>query len=102
MKALGEALEYRGDVTAELHDGSAVEGYIFDVRVGATPESSNLRIDPKDGSPRRSIAIDKIIRLVFSGKDAAAGKTWENWMRRYREKKLAGEAAGIDSESLDE
>jgi hypothetical protein len=39
--------------------------------------------------------------LCFTGKDAAAGKTWENWMRRYAEKKLKGEAADIESETLD-
>jgi LAS superfamily LD-carboxypeptidase LdcB len=39
--------------------------------------------------------------LEFTGKDTAAGKTWENWVRRYVEKRLAGEQANIDAEVLD-
>jgi hypothetical protein len=50
---------------------------------------------------RRTISYDRIARLEFSGKDTAAGKTWENWVRRYVEKRLAGERASIDAEPLD-
>jgi len=53
------------------------------------------------GGEKRSIPYAQIRRLEFSGKDAAAGKTWENWVRRYVEKHLAGERASIESESLD-
>ena len=31
----------------------------------------------------------------------AEGKTFENWVRRYAEKKLAGETASIESEELE-
>ena len=48
-----------------------------------------------------TLAQSTIASISFTGKDAAAGKTWENWMRRYAEKKLKGEAAGIESEPLD-
>jgi hypothetical protein len=53
------------------------------------------------GGEKRTIPYAQIRRLEFSGKDAAAGKTWENWVRRYVEKYLAGERASIESESLD-
>jgi hypothetical protein len=29
--------------------------------------------------------------IAFTGKDTAAGKTFENWVKRYWEKKAAGE-----------
>lgn len=101
-RALDDAFGYRGDVTLELDDGTTVEGYVFDRRPAATLESSVVRIIPRESDERRSIPYARIRRLVFSGKDPAAGKTWENWVRRYAEKKLKGELAGIECESLDE
>jgi hypothetical protein len=29
--------------------------------------------------------------LAFTGRDTAAGKSWEAWVRKYPEKKAAGE-----------
>ncbi len=79
------AFDYRGDVTLELADGSKVEGYVFD----RDAERAVLRILPADGSGRRTIAWRDLRALVFSGKDAAAGKSWEAWVRRYAEQKRA-------------
>jgi hypothetical protein len=45
------------------------------------------------------VALRDIRTLAFTGKDAASGKTWDNWVRRYAAKKLAGEAASIESET---
>lgn len=101
QRALDEAFGYRGDVTLELADGSVVDGFVFDRRAGPTLEQSIVRIVPKDSEERRSIPYASIRRVVFSGRDPAAGKTWENWLKRYAEKKLRGEAAGIESEPLE-
>jgi len=99
-EALTAACSFRGDVTLELKDGSAIEGYVFDLkRTNAAPRA--VRILPKDGRSRITVEQSTIQTLCFTGKDAAAGKTWENWMRRYAEKKLKGEAADIESEALD-
>lgn len=38
-----------------------------------------------------SIPYSDIAALVFSGRDMAAGKSWEAWVRKYWEKKAAGE-----------
>jgi len=100
-RALRDAFEYRGDVTITLDDGSTAEGYVFDQQLGKDPASSCIRLLPKDSNERRTIPCSRIRAVTFSGKDPAAGKTWENWIRRYAEKKLKGEAAGIDSEPLD-
>jgi hypothetical protein len=100
--AFGEALEaardFRGDVTLELSDGTAVEGFLYDRSAGV---DRKVRLLPKDGGPRVSIEESRLRAIAFTGKDAAAGKTWENWVRRYAEKRLAGEAASIESEKLD-
>jgi hypothetical protein len=53
------------------------------------------------GGEKQTIPYDRITRLAFSGKDTAAGKSWENWVRRYVEKRMAGEQASIESDPLD-
>ena len=89
--ALEKAFDYRGDVTITRKDGSRIEGYIFDRRSGTTLADSVVRIIPK-GSPQKiSVPYSDIAALVFSGRDMAAGKSWEAWVRNYWEKKAAGE-----------
>ena len=40
---------------------------------------------------KRKVSYAEIARLEFSGKDRAAGKHWEDWVKAYNEKKAAGE-----------
>ena len=91
-QALENAFDYRGDVRITRKDGSQVEGYIFDRRSGPTLETSLVRILPRQGGPRISVPYSDIAALVFSGRDMAAGKSWENWVRHYWEKKARGES----------
>ena len=100
-EALDAARDYRGDVTLELADGAPIEGFLYDRTQGATPFDRRVRLLPKDGGARVTVAESSIRAVSFTGKDAAAGKTWENWVRRYAEKRLAGEKACIESEKLD-
>ncbi len=90
-QALEQAFGYRGDVLITRKDGSKIEGYIFDRRSGRTLAESAVRILPKDGTPKVSISYCDIAALAFSGRDMAAGRTWENWVHQYWEKKAAGE-----------
>lgn len=99
--ALEKAFDYRGDVTVTRKDGSVVEGYLYDRRSAPTLQESLVRILPANGAPRQSIAYSDIAALSFSGRDTAAGKSWEAWVRKYWEKRAAGEQAGIEPESLD-
>ena len=99
-QALEHAFDYRGDVTLTLANGAQVEGYIFDRRTGKTLSDSTLRImTPKDGE-KVAIGYDAIRKVEFTGRDAAHGKSWETWVKKYVEKKLAGEKASIESEQL--
>ncbi len=101
-RALDEAFHYRGDVTITLRNGGKmIDGYLFDRKEGVDLASSCVRVIPNDSNERLTISYDQIDAVEFSGKDAAAGKTWENWLKRYVEKRLKGEAASIESESLD-
>lgn len=101
LDALEKAFDYRGDVTLEMTDGRAVTGYIFDRRRGATLRDSTVRLLPADSDQRVVATFDTIARVEFSGKDTAHGKTFENWIRKFTEKRLKGETAGIESESLE-
>jgi hypothetical protein len=88
--ALEEAFDYRGDVTITLKGGRVVEGYVFDRRNGATLAESVVRVIPKNAPGKVSIAYSEIARLAFSGRDTAAGRSWEAWVRKYWESKAAG------------
>jgi peptidoglycan/LPS O-acetylase OafA/YrhL len=100
--ALEKAFDYRGDVTITKKDGTTVEGYIFDRRPGMNLADSSVRLFPKDHDEKISITYEEIAALAFSGKDTAAGKTWETWLKKYREKKAAGEKnIGLEPENLD-
>jgi hypothetical protein len=99
-EALEKAFDYRGDITVTRKDGSQVEGYLFDRRLGRTLSDSLVRILPANG-PRVSIPYSDVAALSFSGRDSAAGKSWEAWVRKYWEKKAAGESAAIEPEALD-
>jgi hypothetical protein len=89
--ALEKAFDYRGDVTITRKDGSQIEGYVFDRRSAPTLKDSLVRLFPKNSSARLSISYADIATLAFTGRDTAAGKSWEAWMKKYAEKKAAGE-----------
>jgi hypothetical protein len=89
--ALEKAFDYRGDVTITRKDESRIEGYLFDRRTGATLKDSIVRLYPKNSSEKISISYADIAALAFTGRDTAAGKSWEAWMKKYAEKKAAGE-----------
>jgi hypothetical protein len=101
-QALEKAFDYRGDVTITRKDGSKIEGYIFDRRTGKSLADSAVRLFPKDADQKISIPYSEIAALAFSGRDTAAGKSFEAWVRKYWEKKAAGEKnIGIQAEALE-
>ena len=58
---------------------------------------------PKGHREKIRIANSKVAALAFTGKHTAAGKSFVAWVKKYNEKKAAGEKnIGIESESLDE
>lgn len=89
--ALEKAFDYRGDVTITRKDGTRVEGYIFDRRTGKTLADSVVRLFPKDSNQKVAIPYADIAALAFSGRDTAAGKSFEAWVRKYWQKKMSGE-----------
>jgi hypothetical protein len=101
--ALEKAFDYRGDVSITRKDGVKFEGYIFDRVSGKTLESSFVRLLPKDSNQRVKIGYVEIAALAFSGRDTAAGKSWEAWVKKYWGKKASsGENLSLQPESLEE
>ena len=102
-EALEKAFDYRGDVTITRKNGCKLEGYIFDRVSGKTLETSYVRCLPKDSSERLKISYSEIAALAFSGRDTAAGKSWEAWVKKYWDKQQAGaDNLSLQPESLED
>lgn len=101
-EALEKAFDYRGDITITKKDGSKVEGYVFDRRNGKTLADSYVRVIPAGQGTKLTIPYAEIAALAFTGRDTAAGRTFEAWVKKYWEKKAAGEKnIQIEPEKLD-
>ncbi len=101
-EALEKAFDYRGDITVTRKDGTKIEGYLFDRRAGASLADSYIRIIPVKDMSKISIAYSDVAALAFTGRDTAAGKSFEAWIKKYWEKKAAGEKnIQIEPEKLD-
>ncbi len=102
FEALEKAFDYRGDVTLTRRDGTEVQGYLFDRRTGASLEASVVRLIPTTSKEKLTIPYADVARVVFTGRDTAAGKTFEAWVKKYWEKTAPGEPnIQIAPETLD-
>lgn len=82
--ALCKAFEYRGDVTITLKNGETLEGYVFDRKVDSPSlDQCLVRLFPKEGNKKIAIAFSDIARLEFTGRDTAAGRRFEVWLRSH-------------------
>jgi hypothetical protein len=101
-EALEKAFDYRGDITITRKDGSQITGYLFDRRAGLSLTDSFVRIIPSNAPAKVNVAYSDVAALAFTGRDTAAGKTFEAWVKKYWEKKAAGEKnIQIEPEKLD-
>ena len=101
--AFEKAFDYRGDITLTRKDGTVIEGYVFDRNsTGRTLADCYVRLFPRSSDQKVKVSYADVARLEFTGKDTAAGKSFETWVKKYREKKAAGEKnIGIEPEKLD-
>src|ERR1700691_3528627 len=102
-EALEKAFDYRGDLTITLKSGQKIEGYLFDSRIkGPLLSDCFVPLMPKDSADKVSVPYNEIAALAFTGRDTAAGKRFAAWVKKYNEKKAAGEpTVGIEAEPLD-
>jgi len=89
--ALEKAFDYRGDITLTFKSGDKVEAYVFNRATGKTLADSTIQYFASNAPDKKRATYADIARIEFSGKDRAAGKQWEAWLKKYAEKKAAGE-----------
>jgi hypothetical protein len=89
--ALEKAFDYRGDVTITTKSGERIEAYIFNRSTGSTLADSYVQYFSPRSQGKLKLSYSDIARLEFTGKDRAAGKHWEDWLKAYNERKAAGE-----------
>jgi hypothetical protein len=97
-----KAFDYRGDVTITLKNGAEVTGYLFDRRVGPTLADSVVRLILAASNERPQIPYSDIAAIAFTGRDTAAGKSYEAWVKKYWEKRAKGEKnISLEPEALE-
>ena len=100
--ALEKAFDYRGDISLTFKSGEKVEAYIFNRHTGGSLADSYIQYFASNASDKKKATYADIARIEFSGKDRAAGKHWEAWVKKYAEKKAAGETnIALMPEALD-
>jgi len=61
-----------------------------------------VRLFPKNEDQNVSVPYNQVARVEFTGRDTAVGKSFETWVKKYAEKKAAGEKnIGLEAEKLD-
>lgn len=81
-EVVDRAFDYRGDVTVVLRDGGQLTGYLYN-RARDVPEPYLQMFDPSGTS--HTLRYVEVHRIEFTGKDPAAGKSYEAWLRRKAE-----------------
>jgi len=97
VSVIEDAFDYRGNITLHLQGDEDLEGFLFNRRLVGGDEF--VELFAKDGE-RRRVPYASIVGVTFSGRDTAAGKSWENWVKKYNVKKEA-EARGEQVGSID-
>ena len=88
QRALAMAVDYRGDITLEPLSGDPIACFVFDCT------HKSVRYMTANGD-REQRAIDQIHAVRFSGKDTAAGMTFDRWIERYVQRTLAGDDTSL-------
>ena len=90
---IDRAFDYRGDVTVVHRDGTELTGYLFNR--DAEVREPFVQMFDRAGDGPITIPYAEIRTIRFTGKDTAAGKSYEAWLRRKSEHLPA--AAASDS-----
>jgi hopanoid biosynthesis associated radical SAM protein HpnH len=79
--ALLDAVDFRGDVTITLEDGTRVTGYLFNAT------NTEVEYMPSDGTGAVVVPRHKVMKVEKTGRDMADGKSWEAWVKKWNENK---------------
>ena len=89
-EVIEQAFDYRGDVTVAMRDGRRQVGYVFNRRRDVS--CPYIEILPAAGGAPVVIAYADIQGIAFTGRDTAAGNSYEAWLKR---KQGGTEATGV-------
>ena len=89
-------------MTLTLKSGERFEAFVFNCKSGPTLADSWVQYYTPSAPEKRKVGYAEIASIEFTGKDRAAGKHWEDWIKKYSEKKAAGETnIGLAPDRLD-
>ncbi len=91
IDGLRAAVDYRGDCTLELKDGSSVEGFLYNLDI------QTVDLFPKNSPRAMSVKISDVKTLIFTGEDTASGKGWEDWMKKKETERAALKAQSVEA-----
>jgi hypothetical protein len=74
------AFAYRGDISLEAVDGRTIVGYLFNRDTAVSAPFAEV-METETGA-RLRIPYAQIKTIRFTGRDTAAGQSWEAWQRR--------------------
>ena len=86
------AFEYRGDVSVDRKDGSTIVGYLYNRN--AEGKEPFVELIEAATEARLHVPYDAIRTIRFTGKDTAAGKSYDAWTRRRDVQSRASRARG--------
>ena len=100
-----KAFDYRGDVTitSAKTRRSRRSPDIFSTAASAQRwTTSVVRLMLATSNERPAIPYSEIAAIAFTGRDTAAGKSYEAWVKKYWEKRAKGEKnISIEPEALE-
>ena len=89
--ALEKAFDYRGDVAGNTKRWLQDRRIHFRSGYGEEPGGFVCAVLPKESNQRVKITYSEIAALAFTGRDTAAGKSWEAWVKNIgKRRKRAG------------
>ncbi|MEX2598561.1 MAG: hypothetical protein WD533_02785 [Dehalococcoidia bacterium] len=74
------AFDYRGDVTVDIADGGELTGFLYN-RERKGPQPFIQMFETASGDPV-TLPYDRITNIRFTGRDPAAGQSYEAWKAR--------------------
>jgi len=88
--AIEKAFDYRGDVTVDLKDGRQIVGFLANREHRGAPDHPEPFVELMLPSQHELLRLcyRDIANVRLTGEDAAAGKSWEEWVAKETAKKI--------------
>jgi len=92
VQVIDMAFDYRGNVTIVKRDGAELVGYLYNR--DATAKEPFLQLFDEEGNGPFKLRYSEIRDVRFTGRDTAAGKSWDAWVARKQQDKIAQAGPG--------